>query len=303
MPLAPADFSISTDVYDRIRPNYMRSQVDKVLAMSHVTPNDVVVDMGSGTGKLARMFISEDPAHPYCKQVISLERSEADGGMVGECAKNMARFGERAQVVTGKAESTGLPDKSVKLIVAGDAAHWFDPPEPVSQEFKRILADDGKVAIFVRYPDPTSDIVKELNKGLLEKCRTYSARHGNRLIDEPMKTPEGEEEKLGLLEKKKGMHLVAKESSQTWQEPLVLKWTKEDLIDYLKSRSSTNTWAKSPDNKEALDAIIDPIFAKHAHGDTIDFPYTCNVLTGSLREYEKTQVTSLKRTPDDGGIV
>ena len=40
-----------------------------------------------------------------------------------------------------------------------------------------------------------------------------------------------------------------------------------------------------------------------ATGDTIDFPYTCNVMTGSLREYERTQVTTLRKTHDDGGIV
>src|SRR5207244_13479760 len=44
--------------------------------------------------------------------------------------------------VAGTAEATALPDAAVDFVVAGQAFHWFKPPE-ARREFARILRPDG----------------------------------------------------------------------------------------------------------------------------------------------------------------
>lgn len=49
----------------------------------------------------------------------------------------------------GDAESTGLEDQSVDLVIAGQAAHWFDH-QKTWKELRRVLRPKGTVAYVVR---------------------------------------------------------------------------------------------------------------------------------------------------------
>ena len=48
--------------------------------------------------------------------------------------------------ISGTAENTTLSDGSVDLVVTAQAFHWFDP-EKARAEFKRILKENGFVAL------------------------------------------------------------------------------------------------------------------------------------------------------------
>ena len=48
--------------------------------------------------------------------------------------------------IKGTAENTSLPYKSIDLIIAGQAFHWFKLPE-TKKEFRRILKRDGNVVL------------------------------------------------------------------------------------------------------------------------------------------------------------
>lgn len=48
----------------------------------------------------------------------------------------------------GDAEKTGLPDQSVDLVIAGQAAHWFDHGK-AWKELRRVLRPKGTVAYVV----------------------------------------------------------------------------------------------------------------------------------------------------------
>lgn len=50
----------------------------------------------------------------------------------------------------GDAEKTGLPDQSIDLVIAGQAAHWFDH-EKAWKELRRVLRPKGTVAYVVRF--------------------------------------------------------------------------------------------------------------------------------------------------------
>lgn len=71
-----------------------------------------------------------------------------------------------------KAESSGLPDKSVDLVTVAQALHWLDA-ELFFSEVKRVLAPGGAIAVW-GYGDPVLDtpelqaILHEFNRGTIE---------------------------------------------------------------------------------------------------------------------------------------
>ena len=100
-------------------------------------PSWVAADIGSGTGKLSRLLLS-------CGcTVFGVEPSPQ---MRAEAEEELAHFDGRFHSIAGSAEMTNLPDQSVDLIAAGQAAHWFDV-QPAAVEFRRILRPGGWVAL------------------------------------------------------------------------------------------------------------------------------------------------------------
>lgn len=72
----------------------------------------------------------------------------------------------------GPAESSGLADRSVDLVTAAQALHWFDP-NSFFREVKRVLAPGGAIAVW-GYGDPILDtpelqqILHDFNRGTIE---------------------------------------------------------------------------------------------------------------------------------------
>ncbi len=129
-------FSSRVDNYTRFRPSYPEEMIDLLLARSILRSGDVVADIGSGTGKLAELF---------------LRRGHAVFGV--EPNAEMRAAGERAlagwpafRSLEGRAEATGLPAASVDLVTAGQAFHWFEP-DATRREFARILKPGGRVVL------------------------------------------------------------------------------------------------------------------------------------------------------------
>lgn len=71
-----------------------------------------------------------------------------------------------------RAESSGLPDRSVDLVTVAQALHWLDP-ELFFNEAKRVLAPGGAIAVW-GYGDPVLDtpelqqILHRFNRGTIE---------------------------------------------------------------------------------------------------------------------------------------
>ncbi len=79
---------------------------------------------------------------------------------------------ERIEYRVARAESSALPDRSVNLVTAAQALHWFDATLFFA-EAMRVLARDGAIAVW-GYGDPVLDssrlheTVHAFNRGLLE---------------------------------------------------------------------------------------------------------------------------------------
>jgi SAM-dependent methyltransferase len=71
-----------------------------------------------------------------------------------------------------RAESSGLPDKSVDLVTVAQALHWLDT-EAFFREAKRVIAPGGAIAVW-GYGDPVLDrpelqkILHNFNRGTIE---------------------------------------------------------------------------------------------------------------------------------------
>ena len=114
--------------YARTRPGYPPALRDALLANGHLHPDDVVADIGSGTGLLTELLLGAG-CRVYAVEPSAKMREQADARFAGE---------PRFVSVDGRAERTTLPDASVDLVAVGQAFHWFDPAA-ARAEFLRIL--------------------------------------------------------------------------------------------------------------------------------------------------------------------
>jgi SAM-dependent methyltransferase len=123
-----ARFSNRVGDYIRTRPGYPPGVLDVLRAETGLTPAMVVADIGSGTGLSAEMFLKNG------NRVLGVEPN-AD---MRAAAETLLASYPTFESVAGSAEETTLPDRSVDLVVAGQAFHWFDRPK-ARAEFRRIL--------------------------------------------------------------------------------------------------------------------------------------------------------------------
>jgi SAM-dependent methyltransferase len=129
-------FSDRVEDYVKYRPHYPAA----ILAhLAHIYGFDAgwtVADIGSGTGISTGLFL-RNGNRVYAVEPNREMRARAEtllGGYPGFVS------------VDGTAEATGLPDHLARLIVAGQAFHWFDPVKS-RREFARIAQPGAVVAL------------------------------------------------------------------------------------------------------------------------------------------------------------
>ncbi|MEO7735951.1 MAG: class I SAM-dependent methyltransferase [Kofleriaceae bacterium] len=130
MPTFPDHFSQLAARYAAYRPHYPAALV--ALLADRASAHEAAWDIGCGSGQLsvalAARFgrvIATDPAQ------AQLDHAERDPRVAYRCTP---------------AEASGLPDASVDLAVAAQAAHWFDWPRFVP-EVGRVVRPGGLIAL------------------------------------------------------------------------------------------------------------------------------------------------------------
>lgn len=124
-----------------------------------INPGKKVVDLGTGTGAIARKLA-----------VLNCEVTGIDPSLelLNEARKLDKIMGIRINYLSATAEKTTLPNHTYDLAVVGQAWHWFDQKKTIV-EIKRILKLEGALVI-AHYEWVTQmGNVPELTEALMKK--------------------------------------------------------------------------------------------------------------------------------------
>jgi len=125
-------FSARVRNYLRFRPGYPPAVLDLLRAECGLTPATPVADIASGTGIFTRMLLDNG------NLVFAVEPNQE----MRQAAERLLASYPKFVSVNAAAEATTLPDRSVELVTAAQAAHWFDHVR-ARREFARILKPGG----------------------------------------------------------------------------------------------------------------------------------------------------------------
>ena len=109
-------FSGRVENYVKYRPGYPQAIIDLLRKECHLTTNALIADIGSGTGKLAEVFLNNG------YRVLGIE---PDPEMRAAAEYVLGQYPTFTSIAAS-AEATELPDRSVDVVTAGQAFHWFD---------------------------------------------------------------------------------------------------------------------------------------------------------------------------------
>ena len=130
---APTErFTDRVENYGKARPGYPPEITSLLREKCGLTNESTVVDVGCGTGLLAKIFCEAG-----CR-VIGVEPNQA----MREAGQHYLAQHRNFEMMEGKAELIPLEATSVDFIIAGQAYHWFDQKE-ARHEFMRILKPNG----------------------------------------------------------------------------------------------------------------------------------------------------------------
>ncbi|MGA8737036.1 MAG: class I SAM-dependent methyltransferase [Terriglobales bacterium] len=125
-------FSSRVNNYVRYRPGYPREVLDLLKKECSLTAGSLIADIASGTGIFTQMLLENG------NRVFGVEPNAEMSRAGEEFLRSYSRFTS----IAGTAEATTLPDQSVDIVTAPQAAHWFDR-QKARREFVRILKAGG----------------------------------------------------------------------------------------------------------------------------------------------------------------
>lgn len=131
------DFGRTAEDYATHRAGFPPSLFAHLRALGLGLPGQRAVDLGSGTGSLARGLATQG-----CRVVAV----DVAAPLLEQATRLAAEQGTTLEVRVARAEDTGLPTGEADVVTAGQCWHWFDRPA-AAREALRLLRPAGSVVI------------------------------------------------------------------------------------------------------------------------------------------------------------
>jgi MOSC domain-containing protein YiiM/SAM-dependent methyltransferase len=147
---AAKGFAAGVDAYERGRPEHSRESVELLARKLGIGPGSRVVDLGAGTGKLARQLVGMS-ADVVAVEPVAEMRAKLQEALAG------------AQTLEGTAEDLPLENHSVDAVMVAQAFHWFDGVRALS-EIRRVLRAGGGLGLLWQARDASVPWVARLNE-------------------------------------------------------------------------------------------------------------------------------------------
>ena len=132
-----ADFGRTAGDYARHRMGFPPAFFDRLETMGVIRTGHRALDLGTGTGTLARGLAARG------LNTTGLDRSPA---LLAEARRLGTEEGLAIEFVEARAEASGFADGRFDVITAGQCWHWFDR-SVVGPECHRMLRSDGRLVI------------------------------------------------------------------------------------------------------------------------------------------------------------
>lgn len=246
-----ARFSKRAENYVKYRPGYPAGVIEILASDCGLTETSVIADVGSGTGIWSEMLLKNGNS-VFAVEPNAAMRLAAEG-LVNEYAQFKS--------IDATAEATTLEARSVDIVTAAQAFHWFDRAR-AKREFARILKPGGWVVLIwnERLRDATA-FLREYENLLLRYGTDYEkVRHEN----------------------------VTSEITEFFAPETVALQTLENVQQFdfasLKGRLLSSSYAPDQDhpNFAAMLRKLEEIFNTNQNDGIVNFEYETKVYYGHL---------------------
>ncbi|KAK3074255.1 trans-aconitate methyltransferase 1 [Teratosphaeriaceae sp. CCFEE 6253] len=263
-----ATSTFSAASYAAFRPSYPPNLYNAVLAF-HRGPRRQCLDLGCGPGIVAREMSK------HFDRVLGTDPS---AGMIKQSRTSIEdeKLYANVEFREGGAESTpSLGEGGVDMVVAGQAAHWFDYAR-LWPEIKRLVRSDGTVAfwgykdpVFVDFPEASQIMRHYLYDARPGKLGSYWSMPGRSYVQDKLRIiqpPASDWEDVQRVEYEpdtKGRH--SGEGTLFMERRL----TVGEMKGYLRTFSNYHEWEKVNPDRVARTAggdgdVIDEMFEEAA---------------------------------------
>jgi SAM-dependent methyltransferase len=245
-------FSDRVEDYVKYRPHYSHDVVHALQAACGLAPKHLIADVGCGTGLLAEIFLDNG------NRVIGIEPNR-EMRLAGEkYLSGCSGF----SAIEGSAEHSTLANESVDFVIAGQAFHWFRPPE-ARLEFARILKPGGWTVLVWHDRDIDS-------KPFLRAYEAFLRKHA------------------ADYEQVTHKYLASYDALQRFFAPdpvQLIKQRNEQRLDFdgLRGRLLSSSYIpKSGERHDAMMQALPTLFEEHAVEDHVVLEYETKIYYGHL---------------------
>ena len=156
--------------YERYRATYPAELFDRLKAIGVGTENQRVLDLGTGTGFLARGLSQRG------SNVLGVD---VDRELLAVARRRSREQAENTEYLWARAERIPIRENSVAVVTAGQCWHWFDR-DRVCAEIRRVGASGGTVVItHFDWLPRNGNVVEETEQLILDWNSDWPGAGGN----------------------------------------------------------------------------------------------------------------------------